>query len=162
MKRFFLTIAMLFALTSMVHAATYIICRSAAYTRTGIDDVGDIIEIFEGPNPPGGPGYALSEIITVEVLSKTDIENKLNMIKPQTDFDEISRKTYWYDSASDIWYEVKIEPKYPLNAANLTLQDKVILADEQSTSLEQFAVLNKIESNIKKYAENSQTIKSTP
>lgn len=159
MKRFFLVIAMIFALTSITHAATYIICRSELYIRTGIDDVGDIYEVFEGPAPPSGPGYVLAEIIKVEVLSKDDVETKLSTIRPEIEIDPETNKEYWRDPSSSNFYEIKISPKYSLNAANLTLADKVILADEASTSLQQLTVLNKIEANVAKYPENFQTLK---
>ena len=159
-KQFFLTVAMILALSSMVHAATYIICRSPAYTRSGIDDVGDVIEIWEGPEAPSGPGYALSEIITVEALSKEDVEIKLNTIRPEVQSDpESPDKEYWRDPSTGDFYEVKIRPKYQLNAAQLTLADKVILADEAATSLQQLTTLGKIEANIAKYPENFTTPK---
>jgi hypothetical protein len=141
--------------------AVYLIGRSIGYTRAGIDDVGDIYEVFDGPEAPSGPGYALSEIIRVEVLDRADVESVLDAIRPSIDFDPVTKKEYWQNPGDGEWYEVKIRPKYGLNFASLTLGDKAILANENSTSMQQIAALGKIIANVSKYAENTQTLKPT-
>jgi hypothetical protein len=119
--------------------AVYLIGRGIGYHRAGIDDIGDIYEIFDGPEPPGGPGYALSDIITVEVLSREEVETVLKTIRPTIDFDPVTEKEYWQNPEDDQWYEVKIKSKYELNFADLTLDDRATLANEKSTSIEQIA-----------------------
>ncbi len=144
--------------------AVYIIGRGSKYHREGIDDVGDIFEIWDGPEPPSGPGYALSDIITVEVLSREEVETVLNTIRPNIETVEISpgeEKEYWQNPEDDQWYEIKIKPKYELNFADLDLNDRTTLANEQSTSVQQIAALGKIVANVSKYEENTETLKPT-
>lgn len=141
--------------------AVYLIGRGIGYHREGIDDIGDIYEIFDGPEAPGGPGYALSDIIKVEVLLREEVETVLNTIRPTIDFDPVTEKEYWQNPEDDQWYEVKIKSKYELNFADLTLDDRATLANEKSTSVEQIAALGKIIANISKYEENIQTLKPT-
>lgn len=138
----------------------YIVARGPKYIREGIDDVGDIIEIFEGPGAPSGPGYALSDIVEISVLSKNDVTNMLNSRKPETLYDEKEDKEYWHDTQdTGNWYEIKLKPKYGLNIADFTLQDKATLANSASTSVEQMNILAKTQSNIAKYSANKTTLK---
>lgn len=160
LKRFFLTIAIILAFTSMAHAAVFLIARGPKYIRVGIDDVGDIYEIFEGPYPPSGPGYALADIVEIGALNKTDVDSVLATCKKEVIYDEKTGKEYWYDTVSDNWYEIKIKPKYELNLANLTVEDKAALASSSTPSPVQIGILGeKIISNITKYPQNSETIR---
>lgn len=137
----------------------YIIGRGIGYHREGIDDVGDIIEVWDGPEPPSGPGYALSDIVTVEVLSREVVDAILNAKRPNIVEDpEDPEKAYWQNPEDSEWYEVVVKPKYDLNFADLTLGDRATLADEESTILEKTTALGKIVTNITKYPENTQTL----
>ncbi len=138
---------------------TYIVARGPKYTRIGIDDVGDIIEVLEGDAPPSGPGYALSDIIEIDPLTKADIKAKLEALTPEEEFDEKLRVFYWKDPSSGNWYEQKVRPKYPLNLEDLTGADRAVLANNTSTSAEQYAALDKIKANATKYTDNFQTLK---
>lgn len=138
--------------------AVYIVGRGIGYHREGIDDIGDIYEIFDGPEPPGGPGYALSDIIKVSVLSREEVETVLDTMRPEIITDpENPEEKYWQNPEDSQWYEVKIHPKYDLNFADLNLEDRATLANEESTSVQQITALGKIVTNMMKYAENTQT-----
>lgn len=142
--------------------AVYLIVRGVKYHREGIDDVGDIYEIFEGDEAPSGPGYALSDVVEVSTLLKTDVESMLATRRPEILYDEKEDKEYWHDGESGNWYEVVVKPKYELNLANMTLQDRALLANSQTPSPTQIGILGeKIEANIEKYTQNKEVIKPT-
>ena len=132
--------------------AVYLVARGPKYTRDGIDNIGDIFEIFEGDNPPGGPGYALSDIVEIVDLTKVEVDEILNARKPEIVIDEKEEKEYWYD-ADDTgnWYEIIIKPKYELNLSDLSVQDRSLLSSTQSTSAEQINAIAKIKPTLTLY-----------
>lgn len=132
--------------------AVYLIARGPKYTREGIDNIGDIFEIFEGESPPGGPGYALSDIIEIVGLSRTEVLTILNARKPEIVMEEKEEKKYWHDvDDTGNWYEIVVEPKYELNLSALSGQDRSVLSSTQSTSADQINALAKIQPTLSLY-----------
>jgi hypothetical protein len=138
--------------------AVYLVGRGIEYIREGIDDVGDIYEVFDGPAPPGGPGYALADIVKVEILTLEEVNAILDAKRPVVKVDPTTDKEYWENPDDSKYYEVKIHPKYDLNFSDFTLQDRAILSSDKATSLQQVSALGKIRTNIRQYPENTQTL----
>lgn len=131
----------------------FIISKNIYSERVGNDNPGDILEVFEGPDPPGGSGYEKLEITEISVISKATIENLLNSIMTITEIAK-NGKEYWYDGKEKLWFELIIRPDNNLNLSQLTIQDKYVLLNSSFSSTEKLNVFNKIIKNIEQYELN--------
>ena len=141
---------------------TYLVLKSDRHYREGIERPGDLVEIFEGPYPPGGPGYRSFDIIEVTGLTKEDVQPILisREVKIRFIHDEIldRDREYWFNSALDTWYEIIVPSKYELNFANLTEIDKAVLVNSEEIRSIKMSVLSKAVANVTVPDENKQKI----
>lgn len=125
--------------------------------RSGIfNAVGDIVDICNDDVELAGKGYELFGIITVKNLTKEEINNLFNSMIPLTR--EIDNINYWKDG--DVWKEIKIQPKYRIQApVNLSLQDESDLNNVEISSEIKLTILENIcKEKINLYPENHETI----
>lgn len=151
---------MILAFSNFANATVYLITIGSKYVRDG-SDVGDIVEIFEGDEAPSGPGYENAEIIEIAILSKSDVVSALETRRADIIYDPKLEKEYWHDTDdTGNWYEVITLPKFNLNVSALTIQDKGILASEETPSFQSVAILSsKAVNNISRFETNKSILK---
>jgi len=128
--------------------------------------IGDVVEIQDDNVELSGPGYANHKIIQVKGMTEKEVSDKLQSLMPEyTDayksktpsdkwgFDRPERKEVWKDG--EIWRDLAIRPKYPINLANLGDTDIADLSDEMGSVSSKAVTLElKAVVNLKEIAEN--------
>lgn len=150
----------------------YLIQIAEGTYRPGINNIGDVLRVGEGPSLPSGPGYDGFKITPLEGVTKAEVEAALNSLIPEqkrvyrakvnagewTD-EPPEEREIWNDNGT--WREVVKRPKYQINLP-LNEFDVVVLQSKGDSLASKLATIQlKARVNLKEAVENQTVLEVT-
>ena len=127
--------------------------------------VGDVVSFWTDDHVPSSDELLTFDIIKVEgytretliefarnIRTQTSEVFRGNAVKGKWTFIKQDEKECWLDGTT--WRFIEKRPKYKFTCRNMTQQEKDILADPQSTSMEKLQALGHFEYTMGMFPEN--------
>ena len=147
----------------------YLIQIAEGTYRPGVNNIGDVLRVGEGPALPSGPGYEGFKITVLEGVTKAEVEASLNSLLPKTKrvwrtqtgvgewTDEPpEEKEVWNDNGT--WKAVEKSPKYPFNLSLDEYDTSVLQSKEADSATKVSQLYLKAKVNLKEAVENQTTL----
>lgn len=143
----------------------YLIQIAEGTYRPGVNNIGDVLRVGEGPSLPSGPGYEGFKITVLEGVTKAEVEASLNSLLPETKrvwrtqtgvgewgdtFPE--EKEVWNDGGT--WKALEKSPKYQFNLPLDEYDTSVLQSKEVDTATKVSQLYLKAKVNLKEAVEN--------
>lgn len=151
-----------------VYAGTWLILIDEGTYKEGINNIGDVVEIYNNPALPSGVGYENFKCVEIPYMTAEQVRdvftNKMPEMKrawkskakaDEWGFDQPEEAEFWKDG--DDWKQIVDSPKYQINVSDVKTIESSLTAAKDLTERTS-AILDNITANVATDTDN-QTIK---
>lgn len=126
--------------------------------KDGVNQIGDIVGIFEDSHRFSSAEHAVFTIVSVPNLTRDEL--LANLKTPEIQEIEDSEKNkikMWRNSPDEPWKKLETQPKYPWTTAGLTQEQADIFQNPAVSKEVKIAALRQLGNNTSYQAENRAT-----